>query len=110
MTFPENERVGSRLERARIQMGKGCYEMSCILGISEGHYRKIERGIYGLDVRKLLALYRRVGIDPMYLLIGLDSEESLLKEPENLSERISRICRLLMFCMEELSEMEAMLP
>lgn len=38
--------------------------------VSVGHYRKIERGVYGLDVEKLVILYEKLDVDPLYLLAG----------------------------------------
>lgn len=44
--------------------------MAKLLRVSVGHYRKIERGVYGLDVEKLVILYEKLDVDPLYLLAG----------------------------------------
>ena len=70
MIYEENEMIGKRLLKIRKVNELDYYDMAAILGISEGHYRKIERGIYGLDIPKLLRLYEKLDVDPMYLLLG----------------------------------------
>ena len=52
MIYEENEMIGKRLLKIRKVNELDYYDMAAILGISEGHYRKIERGIYGLDIPK----------------------------------------------------------
>lgn len=105
MTYIENEMVGKRLQQVRISAGKGCYEMALALGISEGHYRKIERGVYGLDVRKMLLLQRKMGIDPMYLLTGKTDVGISYKIPVEADDRNAFVCELLEYCKEQLEEM-----
>lgn len=103
MNYIENELVGRRLEKERTSRGKGCYEMAEVLGISEGHYRKIERGMYGLDVRKMLLLEKKEGIDPLYLLSGRKSRDVSVV-PFEPKERRAYVCELLEYCKEQLEE------
>lgn len=105
MYYIENELVGRRLQRMRISMGKCCYEIASALGISEGHYRKIERGMYGLDVRKMLILQRKMGIDPQYLLTGKNSQDIPSRAPVESTERNAYVCELLEYCKEQIEEM-----
>ncbi|MDY3910108.1 MAG: helix-turn-helix transcriptional regulator [Eubacterium sp.] len=105
MNYIENELVGKRLEKVRTSRGKGCYEMAEALGISEGHYRKIERGMYGLDVRKMLLLQRKMGIDPLYLLTGKITRENSYQIPGGSANRNAYVCELLEYCKEQLEEM-----
>lgn len=52
MVYVENEIIGRRLRRIRLDFGYDYFEMGELLEISDGHYRKLERGIYGIDVKK----------------------------------------------------------
>lgn len=111
MYYIENELVGRRLQRIRMSAGKGCYEMARALGISEGHYRKIERGMYGLDARKMLLLQRKMGIDPQYLLTGKNSEEIPNRiTPAESIERNAYVCELLEYCKEQIEGMSEEKP
>jgi len=56
MVYVENELIGKRLKRIRRDLGMDYPDMADVLEISDGHYRKIERGVYGLDVKKLMLL------------------------------------------------------
>ncbi len=105
MIYIENELVGRRLQRVRIKAGKGCCEMAHALGISEGHYRKIERGVYGLDVRKMLLLQRKMGVDPLYLLTGRANTEPKYDFPTATNERNAFVCELLEYCREQIEDM-----
>ncbi len=70
MVYVENELIGRRLKLIRTELGLNYFEMAEILEISDGHYRKIERGIYGLDAKKLLLLNEKLNVDPLYILTG----------------------------------------
>lgn len=111
MYYIENELVGRRLQRMRMSAGKGCHEMARALGISEGHYRKIERGMYGLDARKMLILQRKMGIDPQYLLTGKNSVEATNRAaPVESMERNAYVCELLEYCKEQIEGMSEEKP
>lgn len=105
VNYIENELVGKRLRNVRIRAGKGCYEMALALGISEGHYRKIERGLYGLDVRKMILLKKKMGVDPMYLL-GEERGSMIIYSPSGEpADRNAYVCELLEYCKVQLEEM-----
>ena len=70
MVYVENELIGRRLKLIRTELGLDYYDMAEVLEVSDGHYRKIERGIYGLDIKKLLLLYTKLKVDPLYVLTG----------------------------------------
>jgi transcriptional regulator with XRE-family HTH domain len=81
-------------------------DMADLLGISDGHYRKIERGIYGLDARKLLLLYCNLKVDPLYILTG-DQGRQLQHVPlNNQSDRDALVCELLDYCKKQLVQKE----
>lgn len=63
MVYVENELIGKRLKRIRRDLGMDYPDMADVLEISDGHYRKIERGVYGLDVKKLMLLYSKLQVD-----------------------------------------------
>ena len=103
MVNVENELIGRRLQDIRESAHMGFYDMAKLLGVSEGHYRKIEIGIYGLDVPKLVTLYEKLDVDPLYLLAG--SQKA--KNAGNLSHseiRRRRVCELLDYCRKQIGE------
>ena len=44
-----------------------------VLDVTVEHYRKLEAGITGISVDKVLTLYHKYGIDPTYLITGESS-------------------------------------
>ena len=70
MVQEQNEIIGRRLQDVRESAHMDFYDMAKLLRVSVGHYRKIERGVYGLDVEKLVILYEKLDVDPLYLLAG----------------------------------------
>lgn len=103
MVYVENELIGRRLERIRKRMGYELSDMAEILGVSTGQYRKIERGIYGLDVKKILILYSKLQIDPLYLLTGNRRKDSAYV-PYGAQDNNSLVCELLDYCRTKLTE------
>lgn len=103
MVYVENELMGKRLKKVRETADKDYYDMAKLFGISVGHYRKIERGVYGLDVQKLMILYEKLGVDPLYLLGGrqemkaLDGNESRVNATE-------QVCEILAYCQKKIRE------
>ena len=81
MVQEQNEIIGRRLQDVRESAHMDFYDMAKLLRVSVGHYRKIERGVYGLDVEKLVILY--------------DS---------HLAIRNRRVCELLEYCKQQLSD------
>lgn len=82
----ENMLVGKRLKTIRREKGITIRRMCDVLKLSEGHYRKIEKGMYGLDVRKLLIIFCELDIDPIFLFTGIRigfSEEEIEKLDES---------------------------
>lgn len=102
MIYVENEQIGKRLSKIRMDNQLDFYDMADILGISVGHYRKIERGIYGLDVPKLLRLYDKLDVDPMYLLLGKIDLSNMYTKIDGKVDRRKMICELLEFCINQL--------
>ena len=102
MIYEENEMIGKRLLKIRKVNQLDYYDMAAILGISEGHYRKIERGIYGLDIPKLLRLYEKLDVDPMYLLLGKLDLSTAYTKMSGIVDRKKMLCELLNFCIREI--------
>lgn len=103
MNYTENEVIGERLRKARTDVGKSCADVAAALGISEGHYRKIERGIYGIDLRKLFILEKVVGMDTRYLLYGESVENDRVYYPIDAERKgNSYVCQLLSYCQKQL--------
>lgn len=61
-------------DRKETKRGKTEYEPRKVrnCGCME-HYRKLEAGITGISVDKVLTLYHKYGIDPTYLITGESS-------------------------------------
>ncbi len=62
--------MGERLRRQRNKKGLTQENVAEMLGISLTYYGKIERGINGLSLEKLLLVSERLDMDPTYLLTG----------------------------------------
>ena len=65
-------------DRKETKRGKTEYEprkseIADVLGVTVEHYRKLEAGITGISVDKVLTLYHKYGIDPTYLITGESS-------------------------------------
>lgn len=101
MVYVENELIGKRLQRVRENARIDYYDMAKLLGISEGHYRKIERGIYSLDIPKLMTLYTELGVDPLYLLAGRQELPVPLKSTAKENTR-EEVCELLDYCKKQI--------
>lgn len=90
--------VGARLRRLREELGLKREDMADILEISEGHYGKIETGVYELGYKHLVTLYHTLKFDPTYILVGEDKKFDLngyminCSEPER-TERISDVLK-----------------
>ena len=104
MIYVENELIGKRLRKIRHNRELECVDMASILGISEGHYRKIERGLYGLDIPKLIQLYYSLSVDPMYLLFGKVDFSGEYTKKNGIVDRKKMLCDLLDFCKQQIND------
>lgn len=68
-----NIQIGKRLREARINMNIDKSEIAAVLDVTVEHYRKLEAGMTGLSVDKVLILYEKYRIDPTYLITGVSS-------------------------------------
>lgn len=103
MIYMENELIGNRLKKMRRKNGMECGEVARALGVSEGHYRKIERGMYGLDLRKVYILEKDMGINVSYLLYGDEMERNVVHYPNIGKERkTAYVCQMLEYCQKNL--------
>ena len=73
-----NIQIGKRLREARLNMNLEKSEIADVLGVTVEHYRKLEAGITGISVDKVLTLYHKYGIDPTYLITGESSMKDLI--------------------------------
>ena len=62
-----NIQIGKRLREARLNMNLEKSEIADVLGVTVEHYRKLEAGVTGISVDKVLTLY------PTYLITGESS-------------------------------------
>lgn len=73
-----NIQIGKRLREARLNMNLEKSEIADVLDVTVEHYRKLEAGITGISVDKVLTLYHKYGIDPTYLITGESSMKILI--------------------------------
>ena len=73
-----NIQIGKRLREARLNMNLEKAEIADVLGVTVEHYRKLEAGITGISVDKVLTLYHKYGIDPTYLITGESSMKDFI--------------------------------
>ena len=67
--------IGKRLREARVKLNWSKAEFAAAFDVTEEHYRKLEAGTCGLSTDKILILYDRYGIDPAYLITGINKEK-----------------------------------
>lgn len=63
--------MGKRLRILRIELNYTQEQMAEILEMSSAYYGKIERGIHGLSLDKLVIVNKKLDIDINYLLTGV---------------------------------------
>lgn len=76
--------MGCRLREEREKANLTQWKMAEILDISMTYYGNIERGINGLSTKRLVLLWEKLKIDPLYILTG--DHHSIL------TERIANEC------------------
>lgn len=62
--------MGNRLRNERLKRHYTQEQMAEALGISTAYYGKIERGIHGLSLSRLLIVNQKFSIDLTYLFTG----------------------------------------
>lgn len=75
-----NGEIGRRLRNVRQMLGIKVKEMADALGLTVGHYRKLERGEHAISLSILIMLNGRYGIDLNYLITGKSREEDLARD------------------------------
>jgi transcriptional regulator with XRE-family HTH domain len=71
--------MGKRLRILRIELNYTQEQMSEILGMSPAYYGKVERGVHGLSLQKLLLVNQKLDMDINYLLSGNKKSEITLE-------------------------------
>lgn len=75
-----NGAVGMRLRKIREMLEVRVCDMAGSLDLSEGYYRKLERGDHAIGLPILISLHRNYGIDLNYLITGRAREEDIARE------------------------------
>lgn len=70
--------IGSRLRNERKLLGYTQEQIAEIIGITENHYGKIERGVRSLSLENTIIIYKKLNIDITYLLTGEQRTENSL--------------------------------
>lgn len=63
--------IGKRLRKMRMELDYTQEQMAEILEISLAYYGKVERGIHGLSLEKLVIINKKLNVDINYLLTGI---------------------------------------
>lgn len=95
--------IGERLRAQRKKMGLTQEETAELLEMSTTFYGEIERGNRRLSIEKIILVYRKMGLEPTYLLTGeVLSNRTLVeifndcpKEKEPIVEQVLRYLTLL---------------
>ena len=72
--------MGERLRRQRKKMKMTQEETAELLEISTTFYGEIERGNKRLSIEKILLVYKKMDLDPTYLLTGEITSNKMLVE------------------------------
>mgnify|MGYP001051184097 CR=1 FL=1 len=80
MSETVNGEIGRRLRKVRLMLGIKVKDMADSLGLTVGHYRKLERGEHAINASLLTLLHGIYGIDLNYLITGRAREEDLAKD------------------------------
>ncbi len=72
--------MGKRLRIIRINLNYTQEQMAEILEMSSAYYGKVERGLHGLSLNKLVIANRKLDIDINYLLTGDKRGELFLEK------------------------------
>lgn len=72
--------MGKRLRILRIELNYTQEQMSEILEISSAYYGKVERGVHGLSLEKLVLANKKLDIDINYLLTGTKRSEIVIEK------------------------------
>lgn len=80
--------IGKRLRAFRIQLNYTQEQMAEILEMSSAYYGKVERGLHGLSLNKLVIINKKLDIDINYLLTGVKKgnislDEVIIECPRN---------------------------
>ena len=72
--------MGKRLRISRIELNYTQEQMAEILEMSSAYYGKVERGLHGLSLEKLVIVNKKLDRDINYLLTGTKRGEISLGE------------------------------
>lgn len=67
--------MGVRLRQERMKLNYTQEQVAELLGISTAYYGKIERGVHGLSLAKLLLVNQKLNIDITYLFTGQEKTD-----------------------------------
>ena len=64
--------MGTRIRQARRAHDYTQEQLAEMLGVSTAYYGKIERGVHGISIEKLIVLGEKLDMDLTYVLTGKD--------------------------------------
>ena len=82
-TKPLYVEIGKRLRIIRIQLNYTQEQLAEILGISTPYYGKVERGVYGLSLEKLVLVNKKLDVDINFLLTAIKRSDFSLDKVIN---------------------------
>ena len=85
--------MGLRLRQERMRMNYTQEQVAEILNMSTAYYGKIERGVHGLSLQKLLLINQKLNVDITYVITDFPFEYYLNKCPKDKRYDLEQILR-----------------
>ena len=71
------KQIGWRIQEKRIEKGITAVDLSTYLNITANQVSRIERGCAGIDIYKLIVIFKILGVSADYILFGEMKEENI---------------------------------
>lgn len=72
--------MGRRLRQVRRKLDYTQEHVAELIGVTPAYYGKIERGIHGISVERLIILNQKLDVDLTYILTGKSNTSIMLDE------------------------------
>lgn len=70
--------MGKRLRQIRHNLDYTQEQVAELIEVTPAYYGKIERGVHGLSVERLIILNQKLNVDPTYILTGKKNTSIIL--------------------------------
>lgn len=72
--------MGERLRQVRHKLNFTQEHIAEVIGVTPAYYGKIERGVHGISVERLIILNQKLDVDLTYILTGKSNTTIMLNE------------------------------